>query len=59
MVPGNIWAEVLHLDLGAALIVASMATGLVIVRLGTGRINAIAVEKEAILKGSAKIAQRN
>lgn len=48
MVPGNIWAEVLLLDLGAALIVASMATGLVIVRLGTGRINAIAVEKEAI-----------
>lgn len=48
MVPENIWEGVLHLDLGAALIVASMATGLVIVRLGTGRTNAIAAEKEAI-----------
>ena len=59
MVPGNTWAEVHHLDLGAALIVVLMATGLVIVMPVIGRINVIAVEKEAILRGSAKIAQKN
>ena len=59
MVHGNTWAEVHHLDLGAALIVVLMATGLVIVRLGIGRISAIAVEKEATLRGSAKTAPKN
>lgn len=48
VVPGNIWEEVLLLGLVVALIVVLMATGLVIARLGTGRINAIAVEKEVI-----------
>lgn len=48
VVPGNIWEEVLLLGLVVALIAVLMATGLVIARLGTGRINAIAVEKEVI-----------
>lgn len=48
VVPGNIWEGVLLLGLVVALIVVLMATGLVIARLGTGRINAIAVEKGVI-----------
>lgn len=44
----NIWEEGRHLELGVALIVVLMATGLVIAKPGTGKTSAIAVEKEAI-----------
>lgn len=48
VVLGNIWVGVLLLDLVAALIVASMDTGLETAKLEIGRTSAIAVEKEAI-----------
>lgn len=44
----NIWAEVVLLELVAALIVASMAIGLEIAKPETGRTNVTDVEKEAI-----------
>lgn len=47
-VRGSIWGKVLLLDLAAALTVVLMATGRGIVSLGTGKISATAVEKEAI-----------
>lgn len=59
MVPENIWAEVLLLDLDAALTVDLMATGLEIAKLGTGRTSVTAVGREAILSETARIVQRN
>lgn len=48
MVPENTWVEVLPQDLGVALIVVLMATGLGIAKLETGRISVTAVGKEVI-----------
>lgn len=57
--PVSILAEDLLLDRVAASIVASMATGPEIVKLGTGRTSAIAAGTVATLKEIARIAQRN
>lgn len=48
MVPENTWVEVLLQDLDVALTVASMATGLEIVKLETGRTSVTAVGGEVI-----------
>lgn len=48
MVLENTWVEVLLRDLGAALTVVLMATGLGIAKLETGRISVTAVGKEVI-----------
>lgn len=52
-------AGVLLLVLDAALTAVLMATGPEIARLETGRISVIAVGKEAILKGTARIVLRS
>lgn len=44
----NMWVEVHLLDLGVALIVALMVTGLETAKLEIGRISVIAVEREVI-----------
>lgn len=56
---GNIWVEVHLLDLGAALTVALMATGLEIAKLGIGRTSVTAVGREVILKRTARTVQKN
>lgn len=48
VVPENIWAEVLLLELDAALIAALMGIGLVIAKLEIGRTSVIVVEREVI-----------
>lgn len=55
----SILVEVRLLDQGAASIVELMATGLEIVKLGTGRTSVIAVGSEVILKEIVRIVQRN
>lgn len=54
-----LWVGVHHLVLDAALIVASMVTGLEIVRLATGKISVIAVETEVTLKETARTVLRS
>ena len=51
--------EVLLLEQGAASTVELMVTGLVIAKLGIGRISVIAVVNEAISKEIVKTVQRN
>lgn len=48
VVPELLLAEILLLDLDAALIAALMVIGLVIAKLETGRTNVTAVEREVI-----------
>lgn len=48
VVPGNTWVGVHRLDLDDALTVALMVIGLVIAKLGIGRISVTAVGKEVI-----------
>ena len=48
VVPVNIWAEVLLLELDGALIAALMGIGPVIAKLEIGKTSVIVVEKEVI-----------
>lgn len=59
VVPEITWAEVLLLDLDAALIAALMGIGPVTAKLETGRTSVIGVERGVILKKTARTVPRS